>query len=47
MHPNMKRLLGLDTPVVFHEPTWPTPVHIPYEPKAAPAALKTTEKKEK
>ena len=30
MHPNMRRLLGLDTPVVFHQPTWPTPVHIPY-----------------
>ena len=30
MHPNMKRLLGLDVPVVFHQPTWPTPVDIPY-----------------
>jgi hypothetical protein len=29
MHPNMRRLLGLDTPVVFHKPTWPTPVDIP------------------
>lgn len=33
MHPNMKRLLGLDgVKPIFHEPTWPTPVDIPYVP---------------
>ncbi len=35
MHPNMKKLLGLDAPVVFHKPTWPTPVDIPYTPEPA------------
>lgn len=31
MHPNMKRLLGLDgVKPVFHQQTWPTPVDIPY-----------------
>ena len=30
MHPNMKRLLGLDgVKPVFHQQTWPTPVDIP------------------
>ncbi len=30
MHPNMKRLLGLDgVKPVFHIQTWPTPVDIP------------------
>lgn len=30
MHPNMKRLLGLDAvKPVFHQQTWPTPVDIP------------------
>lgn len=30
MHPNMKRLLGLDgAKPVFHNQTWPVPVDIP------------------
>jgi len=30
MHPNMKRLLGLDgVKPVLHDKTWPTPVDIP------------------
>jgi hypothetical protein len=32
MHPNMKKLLGLNTRPVFHAQTWPTPVDIPYVP---------------
>lgn len=36
MHPNMRKLLGLDVKPVFHKQTWPTPVDIPYVP--APAA---------
>jgi hypothetical protein len=32
MHPNMARLLGLHIKPVFHKPTWPTPVDIPYTP---------------
>lgn len=35
MHPNMKRLLGIGVPVVFHQPTWPAPVDIPYAPENA------------
>lgn len=29
MHPNMRKLLGLDTPPVFHKQTWPVPVDVP------------------
>jgi hypothetical protein len=32
MHPNMAKLLGLNTRPVFHAQTWPTPVDIPYVP---------------
>lgn len=30
MHPNIRHLLGLNIRPVFHQPTWPTPVDIPY-----------------
>ena len=28
MHPNMAKLLGLNTRPVFHAQTWPTPVDV-------------------
>jgi hypothetical protein len=33
MHPNMRKLLGLDVKPVFHKQTWPTPVDIPWTPE--------------
>jgi hypothetical protein len=29
MHPNMKKLLGINVRPVFHAQTWPTPVDVP------------------